>query len=119
MSHPSVDAQLESAYRNLVTLLAHRLATDITAATLAAIETQSSRLAEKETAPQAPSIQAQPDSVDRIIWRCDLPKLLNRSSETVRRWIRAGKLPEPDVQLSLQTWGWRLSTLRRAGIDVC
>jgi predicted site-specific integrase-resolvase len=55
---------------------------------------------------------------DPVIWRADLAKRLHRSSETLRQWIKAGKLPKPDVDLSQKTRGWKLSTLRAAGIDL-
>ncbi len=57
-------------------------------------------------------------SDDTVIWRKDLAKLLNRSSETIRQWMLSGKLPKPDVDLSLKTRGWKLSTLRAAGINL-
>lgn len=56
--------------------------------------------------------------VETVIWRADLAKRLHRSSETIRLWMRDGKLPKPDVDLSLKTRGWKLSTLRAAGIDL-
>lgn len=56
--------------------------------------------------------------IDPVIWRADLAKRLNRSSETLRQWIKAGKLPKPDVDLSQKTRGWKLSTLREAGISL-
>lgn len=55
---------------------------------------------------------------ERIIWRADLPGLLRCSSETVRRYISDGKLPRPDVALSLRARGWKVSTLRAAGLDL-
>jgi predicted DNA-binding transcriptional regulator AlpA len=55
---------------------------------------------------------------DTVIWRRELHKRLGVSSETVRRLLNAGKLPKPDVDLSLRTRGWRLSTLRSAGINL-
>ncbi len=55
---------------------------------------------------------------DPVIWRADLAKRMHRSSETVRQWIKSGKLPKPDVDLSQKTRGWKLSTLRAAGIDL-
>ncbi len=57
-------------------------------------------------------------SAERVIWRRDLEQLLNVGSETVRRWMAAGKLPRPDVDISRRTRGWKLSTLREAGIDL-
>lgn len=55
---------------------------------------------------------------DRLILRGDLPEALGVCSETVRRWMKAKKLPPPDVDLSQRTRGWRLSTLRAAGINL-
>ncbi len=55
---------------------------------------------------------------DPVIWRADLAKLCHVGSECIRRWIRSGKLPAPDVDLSLKTRGWKRSTLRKAGINV-
>lgn len=57
-------------------------------------------------------------SGDRVVWRADLVAGLHVHSGTIRRWILAGKLPEPDVDLSLKTKGWRLSTLHAAGIRI-
>lgn len=56
--------------------------------------------------------------IDEIIWRPDLCTKLKRSSECVRRWIKSGKLPKPDVALSHRTMGWRMSTLHAAGIKL-
>lgn len=58
------------------------------------------------------------NEADRVIWRHDLPKLLGVSSETVRRYIKEKKLPDPDVDMSRKTRGWRVSTLRAAGINL-
>lgn len=55
---------------------------------------------------------------DPVIWRQDLQERMNKSSETVRRWIKEERLPKPDVAMSLKTVGWRLSTLRAAGINI-
>lgn len=56
--------------------------------------------------------------IDPVIWRQDLQKLMRVKSETIRRWKVNGKLPPPDVQLSHRTCGWKLSTLRAAGINL-
>lgn len=61
---------------------------------------------------------AQPAELDPVIWRGDLPARLNVTSETVRRMIKDNKLPKPDVDLSLRTRGWKISTLRKAGINL-
>lgn len=55
---------------------------------------------------------------DRIVWRSDLYATIGVCSETVRQWIKAGKLPKPDVQISTKRMGWRLSTLRGIGIGL-
>lgn len=55
---------------------------------------------------------------EKIIWRADLPALFHKSDETIRKWIKAGKLPQPDVQLSLQSRGWKVRTLHAAGIKI-
>lgn len=55
---------------------------------------------------------------DRVIWRRELQAATHVSSETVRRWMRDGKLPKPDVALSHRTSGWRVSTLQAAGINL-
>jgi len=53
---------------------------------------------------------------DRVIFRPELQALLHVSSETIRRWLLASKLPLPDVALTRKTVGWKRSTLERAGI---
>ncbi|MGO4382053.1 helix-turn-helix transcriptional regulator [Pseudoduganella sp. RAF53_2] len=53
---------------------------------------------------------------DRVIYRQDLYAMLGVTSETLRRWLRDGKLPPPDVAITQRTVGWRLSTLQAAGI---
>jgi hypothetical protein len=58
------------------------------------------------------------EAPDRVIWRRELQAAACVTSETVRRWMRDGKLPVPDVNLSHRTKGWRVSTLRAAGIDL-
>ncbi|GAA5785088.1 helix-turn-helix transcriptional regulator [Chitiniphilus shinanonensis] len=55
---------------------------------------------------------------DRVIWRQDLMSIFGVTSETIRRWLRANRLPEPDVDISNRTKGWRVSTLRAAGINI-
>lgn len=55
---------------------------------------------------------------DRVIYRAELPGLLNVGTEAVRRYIKDGKLPAPDVDLSRRCRGWKISTLRAAGICV-
>ncbi|MDR3299923.1 MAG: DUF2921 family protein [Candidatus Accumulibacter sp.] len=55
--------------------------------------------------------------VDRIIWRRDLEEIMRVGAEAVRRWMKSGKLPAPDVSMSRKIKGWRVSTLRKAGIN--
>jgi predicted DNA-binding transcriptional regulator AlpA len=59
-----------------------------------------------------------PEAEDRVIWRADLYETLGVGSESVRRWMKSGKLPPPDVDISQKTRGWRLSTLHAAGIRI-
>lgn len=61
-------------------------------------------------------LKAEP--LDRVVWRRELQVAAHVTSETVRRWIRDGKPPAPDVDLSHQTRGWRVSTLRAACINL-
>lgn len=60
----------------------------------------------------------QAETLDRVIWRRELQVAACVTSETIRRWMRDGKLPAPDVDLSYRTKGWRESTLRAAGINL-
>lgn len=53
-----------------------------------------------------------------IVWLSELPMILRKTPETVRRMRKEGKLPEPDVQLSYRSTGWNLSTLRAAGLNI-
>lgn len=55
---------------------------------------------------------------ERIIWRADLYRLLGVGSECVRRYMRNGKLPKPDIDLSVRRQGWKVSTLQAAGIGI-
>ncbi len=55
---------------------------------------------------------------DRLLTRRELHELLRVSSETIRRWMRDGKLPPPDVSVTPRTRQWWASTLRRAGVRV-
>lgn len=53
---------------------------------------------------------------DPIRTRAWIMERLGCSSEAVRRWIKEGRLPKPDVALSQKTTGWKQSTLDAAGI---
>lgn len=55
---------------------------------------------------------------DAIIKRGDLPRLIGVCSDTVRKMIKAQRLPPFDVDLSRKTRGWRRSTLRNHGVNV-
>jgi predicted DNA-binding transcriptional regulator AlpA len=69
-------------------------------------------------ANEGSSMQETERAPDRVIWRRELQAAAHVSSETIRRWMRDAKLPAPDVALSHRTKGWRVSTLRAAGIDL-
>lgn len=64
------------------------------------------------------SLTLSKDETDRVIYRRDLCNELGIGSEALRRWMKAGKLPKPDVAISQKTLGWRLSTLRGAGLNL-
>ena len=53
---------------------------------------------------------------DDMIWRRELQRRLDVSSETMRRWLKQGRLPKPDVYVTQKTMGWNRATLRAAGI---
>lgn len=59
-----------------------------------------------------------PETDDRMVWRKQLTETMGVCSETVRLWLKAGKLPKPDVSVSAKVMGWKLSTLRNAGFDL-
>lgn len=59
-----------------------------------------------------------PPEIDRVIWCRELSEILSVTNETIRRWIKSNRLPPPDVALSYKTMGWRMSTLRAAGINL-
>lgn len=55
---------------------------------------------------------------DRIIYRHDLREILQVTHETMQRWIQTGKLPKPDVDISRKKVGWKMTTLRNAGLNI-
>ncbi len=59
-----------------------------------------------------------PNQADCMVWRQQLTKTMGVCSETVRLWLKSGKLPKPDVKASAKVMGWKLSTLRNAGFDL-
>jgi predicted site-specific integrase-resolvase len=51
------------------------------------------------------------------IFPADLMRLLGIShANTLRRYIKDGKVPEPDKKISQKTRYWHRSTLERAGL---
>lgn len=55
---------------------------------------------------------------DPIYTRASIMERLGVSRETIRQWIKAKKLPPPDVALSRKTIGWKRSTLAAAGVNL-
>lgn len=58
---------------------------------------------------------------DRVVYRDEFRQKMGGvgrpiSSETVRVWVKEKKVPPFDVDLSLRTRGWKVSTLRAAGL---
>ena len=58
------------------------------------------------------------ESIDRVIYRAVFQQMLGVKSVTLRKWMKSGKIPKPDVAITARTLGWRLSTLQAAGIGV-
>lgn len=59
-------------------------------------------------------------SNDDMLWRKDILARVNGgiTSNTLRVWLKTGKFPKPDVNLSQRVQGWRSSTLSKAGITL-
>ena len=56
-------------------------------------------------------------TADPLVMRPELRELVGGvSSETIRRWMLSGRLPQPDFQPTHKTMGWRRSTLEAAGL---
>lgn len=55
---------------------------------------------------------------DPIVWRDELRKLVGRSSETIRLWMKNGTLPAPDSMPTTKLMGWKRSTLLARGFPV-
>ena len=55
---------------------------------------------------------------DRVISRQELYKAFSVTSETLRQWIKKGKIPPPDMAISQRTVAWRASSLRAAGHNI-
>ena len=51
------------------------------------------------------AMDKQAPDADPVILRRDLQRLIGVHSDTMRLWIKAGKLPPPDVHLSRVTKG--------------
>jgi hypothetical protein len=59
----------------------------------------------------------QPAMTAQVMFRPEFTRRVQKSAETVRRWLKAGKLPRPDVDGGRYCQGWKLSTLKDAGFD--
>jgi predicted DNA-binding transcriptional regulator AlpA len=57
-------------------------------------------------------------ATDRLVKRPELQRALNVSNATIFRWMRDGKLPPLDVNITRENYGWKVSKLRNFGIDV-
>jgi hypothetical protein len=55
---------------------------------------------------------------DTMIDRPKVVAAINRTSATLRRWIKAGKFPPPDLETTRESQYWRRSTLEAAGVLV-
>lgn len=55
---------------------------------------------------------------DKLYYCEDLKeKLRVKTTDTIRKMIKQGKLPPPDVKISQRTRVWKASTLRAWGIN--
>lgn len=73
---------------------------------------------EGEAAMLTPTNPINANEADRVLWRADLREALGCSPDTLRRYVRDKKLPEPDIHLTQRMMGWKVSTLRAAGINL-
>jgi len=55
---------------------------------------------------------------EKVIHRKQLTSAMDKSRETIRRWLKDGTLPKPDVQINRKTMAWKASTLRAAGFNL-
>lgn len=57
--------------------------------------------------------ETQPMDQDRIIRAAELREMLQRSQDTIARWVKSGRLPPPDVRLR---GGCLRGCLQRGGV---
>ncbi len=57
-------------------------------------------------------------AIEPIIWRREVQQALGVTGETMRTYLRNGKLPALDVNLSTHKQGWYAATLAEAGIKI-
>lgn len=56
---------------------------------------------------------------DRLVFPDELKRTFKiKASETIRKWILDGKLPQKDVFISRKSGAWRLSTLKKHGVNL-
>lgn len=53
-----------------------------------------------------------------LVFKDDICKALKVGPICINRWLKKGKLPKPDVDLSQRTQAWKPSTLRAAGFNL-
>ena len=80
------------------------------------------RLAQNTPAPAQGVVGSHPELLarfeDPIVWRDELRKLVGRSSETIRLWMKNGTLPPPDSKPTTKLMGWKRSTLIARGFPL-
>ena len=63
--------------------------------------------------------EPQPHRPDHAtVWRHELQAWAQVSGETMRVWIRNGRLPKPSIVISRNRQGWAAGELRRHGVEV-
>lgn len=57
-------------------------------------------------------------TLERVFWRDEIMRILNISSDGLRKLIKAGKFPPADVPITNRTQGWNTSTLLAKGFKL-
>jgi predicted site-specific integrase-resolvase len=55
---------------------------------------------------------------DTLLKRPELVARLRISSDTLRRWLQANRIPPPDINTTRKNQQWRVSSLRAAGLNI-
>lgn len=53
-----------------------------------------------------------------LVFPADICAALKVGPEALSRWLKQGKVPKPDVDISQRVRAWKPSTLRAAGFNL-